>query len=247
MTKCFFLEECPGVHQFSLRRFTFSDTDPKCVGDWGHEARVDLGRHPDSFASELHEGKPSSGDFWPHDDPRWPPTCSRCAYAFKAEDEWQLFVDSLFKRFDTGEILTINDAPVGAMWWANWMSEERTKLSCDGQVLAVKLPGGHAWYPEQRASNCDSPCKTCVVPWATHWDKTQWNKETKTSTIIQPKDPRACGSYIDSRPHMCWVRHGTPPHQVVHVDKSGVTCGAGAGSIALPNWHGFLHNGELVG
>ena len=39
-----------------------------------------------------------------------------------------------------------------------------------------------------------------------------------------------------------WVTDGT-----LHVDKNGVTCAAGAGSIALPNLHGFLHNGHLAG
>jgi hypothetical protein len=49
----------------------------------------------------------------------------------------------------------------------------------------------------------------------------------------------------DDRRHKCWCRHGEPPD--VHVDKSGVTCAAGAGSIAVPGWHGFLHSGEFVG
>jgi hypothetical protein len=49
----------------------------------------------------------------------------------------------------------------------------------------------------------------------------------------------------DSHPtHKCWVRHGVPP--MLTVDKSGDTCPVGAGSIAIPGWHGFLRNGELV-
>jgi hypothetical protein len=44
--------------------------------------------------------------------------------------------------------------------------------------------------------------------------------------------------------HKCWVRHGVPPN--VTVDKNGHTCAAGAGSIQVPNWHGFLINGYLV-
>jgi hypothetical protein len=44
--------------------------------------------------------------------------------------------------------------------------------------------------------------------------------------------------------HKCWVRHGEPPN--LTVDKNGVTCAAGAGSILSGNWHGFLRNGELV-
>ena len=32
----------------------------------------------------------------------------------------------------------------------------------------------------------------------------------------------------------------------VHVDKSGDTCAAGAGSILIGGYHGFLHNGYLT-
>lgn len=43
--------------------------------------------------------------------------------------------------------------------------------------------------------------------------------------------------------HHCWIRHGEPPN--VTVDKAGVTCGAGAGSIQAGSYHGFLRNGYL--
>lgn len=48
----------------------------------------------------------------------------------------------------------------------------------------------------------------------------------------------------DDKQHRCWVRHGTIG-EALHVDKNGLTCAAGAGSIAVPNFHGFLHAGEL--
>lgn len=44
--------------------------------------------------------------------------------------------------------------------------------------------------------------------------------------------------------HKCWVRHGVPP--LVTVDKNGVTCGAGAGSILSGGYHAFLRDGVLV-
>ncbi len=43
------------------------------------------------------------------------------------------------------------------------------------------------------------------------------------------------------RQHHCWVRHGVPPLLVV--DKNGVTCTAGAGSIQAGDYHGFLGTG----
>lgn len=52
--------------------------------------------------------------------------------------------------------------------------------------------------------------------------------------------------------HRCWVLHGDPETGVVHVDKAGLTCNAGAGSILVPSskklpngWHGFLDHGHL--
>lgn len=60
-----------------------------------------------------------------------------------------------------------------------------------------------------------------------------------------------CGNkdekWSDPGHHYCWVRHGDPRNDPssVHVDKNGHTCNAGAGSIALGNWHGFLHRGML--
>lgn len=43
--------------------------------------------------------------------------------------------------------------------------------------------------------------------------------------------------------HKCWCRHGTAPDFTV--DKNGVTCAAGAGSIQSGSYHGFLRNGWL--
>ena len=83
-----------------------------------------------------------------------------------------------------------------------------------------------------------------------------WNNETEPHLIVCcPNGPEATRDWdIDSRAsncglpedrlHRCWVRRGEPPN--LTVDKAGVTCAAGAGSIALPNWHGFLRNGELT-
>jgi hypothetical protein len=46
------------------------------------------------------------------------------------------------------------------------------------------------------------------------------------------------------RAHRCWVRTGSPEDGTIHVDKNGHTCAAGAGSVILGNWHGFLHHGQ---
>jgi hypothetical protein len=43
------------------------------------------------------------------------------------------------------------------------------------------------------------------------------------------------------------VRHGRPEDGTLHVDKNGVTCASGGGSIMMADFHGFLHNGNITG
>ena len=114
----------------------------------------------------------------------------------------------LYRRSDTGELVTLAEAPAGAMWDLSWYAgTPYHRPGPDGIHLAVRTPGG-TWDVESRASNCTMP-----------------NDDV----------------------HRCWVRHGDPRRpETVHVDKSGVTCGAGAGSILRGGYHGFLHNGELT-
>jgi hypothetical protein len=168
----------------------------------------------------------TQGDFWPHDDERWPRVC-RCGYEFKDVDFWQLATDRLWLRPDTGELLSLGELPPGAMYHADWMLIEGTDhyRGPDGHSLVVILPDNTPWNIDGRANNCDSPCAECGVPYLSH-------------------KYELCQSYRDARPHKCWVRHGQAPN--ITVDKNGVTCGAGAGSIATRNYHGFLRNGEFT-
>jgi len=73
-----------------------------------------------------------------HDDPRWPTKCEGCAYEFQEEDKWQLFQEMLYVRPDTGEVFTLREAPVGAMWDAFWLPWKGS----DGRSLVVMTPAG---------------------------------------------------------------------------------------------------------
>ena len=124
-------------------------------------------------------------------------------------------------------------APVGAMWYADWLSEYHA--GPDGRALVVMCPGGHEWLIDGRASNCDHQCVNCGHPYHEHSDSGGYNPtRIGCDNGYQPRDGGA---------HRCWVRHGVPP--AVSVDKSGLTCGAGGGSILVPGWHGFLQQGVL--
>jgi len=60
-----------------------------------------------------------------------------------------------------------------------------------------------------------------------------WCIDSRASNCTMPEE----------KAHKCWVRHGDPPN--LTVDKNGMTCAAGAGSIQTPKWHGFLTGGIL--
>lgn len=67
-------------------------------------------------------------------------------------------------------------------------------------------------------------------------DGREWCIDGPASNCTMPED----------KVHKCWVRHGRPEDGTLHVDKDGVTCAAGAGSIDTGTYHGFLHHGEFT-
>lgn len=226
--RCFLLDPLP-LTRVGLRRYVCrTDGTATCPArQWG----CDSGCRWLFYAESYKISSPTNprdwlyADHWisdlsiPRTHPLWPTTCEGCQQPLPEEACWQIFRTHAYQRRDTGEILTLRDAPPGAMWDAEWMSDWWKGL--DGRAMTVKCPNGHEWIIDGRASNCDSPCKVCSVPYHAH----------QTATQGHP--------YKDARPdHRCWVRHGEPPLLVV--DKSGVTCGAGAGSIMAGNYHGFL-------
>ncbi|WP_095081664.1 hypothetical protein [Mesorhizobium sophorae] len=83
----------------------------------------------------------------------------------------------------------------------------------------------------------DGKSIVCVVPYSREGiiNKTSWwHIDSRANNCDKPADTE----------HRCWCRHGTVG-ETVHVDKVGNTCGAGAGSIGVPGFHGFLHHGVL--
>lgn len=138
-----------------------------------------------------------------------------CGYKFVEQDHWQIFSDRLYKQTDNGIITSLRLASPGALWFAPWLDDVYVPQL--EHVLCCKVPGGHDWVIDSEASNCTMPLKS-----------------------IDEKGTKRLPYQTD---HHCWIIHGTPPN--ITVDKNGVTCGAGAGSIAFADFHGFLTNGEL--
>lgn len=183
----------------------------------------------------------------------WPSVCA-CGYQFQDDDRCQYFTRSLYVASPGPyahqdsvaadiPLVTTEDAGPGALMRATWLEEYRHYSALyDNQSWQVKLPTGDFWQIDATASNCDSPCKHCGQPYHSHAKErcTNPGRDGLAYTV---------GAYEDSKPdHRCWVRHGVAPD--FHVDKSGLTCGAGGGSIwsrqGRPNsYHGFLHHGHL--
>lgn len=98
-------------------------------------------------------------------------------------------------------------------------------------------PGDAFWsMPHERPcsywDNCEGRHLIVILP-----DGHHWNVDGRASNCTLP----------DDRLHRCWVRHGDPAVPgSIHVDKAGLTCQAGAGSILSGSYHGFLHHGALT-
>jgi len=98
-----------------------------------------------------------------HDDPRWPARCE-CGCEFTADDPWQEWSERLYRRADSGSMVTLRDAPPGAMWDCGWNSWKGP----DGRCLVVKCPNGSEWIIDSRASNCTMPKDNEHRCWVRH-------------------------------------------------------------------------------
>jgi hypothetical protein len=115
---------------------------------------------------------------------------------------------------------------------------DRIYRAADGREWPLReLPPGAVynahWYADMGWVGADGRSLVVILPTA---DRHPWCIDARASNCTM-KDDNA---------HRCWVRHGRPEDGTLHVDKSGNTCAAGAGSIAVPGYHGFLHHGALV-
>ena len=150
--RCFLLKPTDRVRVF-LRRYTRENTPDCCPASPGkyssHTARSFIGEETGIYDSE---GYLTNGvrPIEARDDPRWPVVCP-CGYPFQEEDEWQRFVELVYRREDTGEEMTLSGAPAGAMWEAWWV--DRFYVPQGPHNLVVKTPGGD-WEIDSQARNC---------------------------------------------------------------------------------------------
>lgn len=129
-------------------------------------------------------------------------------------------------------------------WWEDTglltPSDDRGICRCiyrnlDSGEESSDLPIGALFAQHSGPVGSDGLSVICVIP-SSHYKrgKTYWYIDRRATNCTMK----------DDKEHRCWVRHGTVG-DAIHVDKNGNTCAAGAGSIAVPGFHGFLHNGVL--
>ena len=116
---------------------------------------------------------------------------------------------------------------------------DRIYRAADGREWPLReLPTGAvynaSWYADMGWVGPDGRSLVVILPTP---DRHPWCIDSRASNCTMKNDSV----------HRCWVRHGRPEDGTLHVDKNGHTCAAGAGSIGVPGYHGFLHHGALVG
>jgi len=146
---CFWLEPTK-LERVWLRRYV---SDSRCSAAKGriHEARALIGDRRARLDAEGYHQTPRE-KYSRHR--RWPKTCA-CGHRFAAGDVRQVFSLLLYRRTDTRELITLDDAPPGAMWDAWWMG--RFWKGHDGRSLQVVCPDGRHWA-------IDGPAKNCTLP-----------------------------------------------------------------------------------
>lgn len=173
-TPCFLLEPTDDARRW-LRRYVSTDHAAWTCAEGWHEARALIengtvvpGDHPGTVRDE-EDVEAYAGD------PRWPTHCEQgCGYAFTEDDHRQLFTRRIYRvaavmpgaALQVGEILTLEDAPAGAMWYADWIGE--WAQGPDGRSLVAVVPGGHQWMIDGQASNCTRPGDRTHKCWVRH-------------------------------------------------------------------------------
>lgn len=143
-------------------------------------------------------------------------------------------------------VVPIFDAPGSIEPDRGWDPQGRAILGWQNPATGERKEHAHMFGPGAMFSAIWQP---------KNWD---WTNETEPHLNVVTPDGRTWD--IDSRcsnctlpedkTHRCWVRHGEPPF--ITVDKNGLTCQAGGGSIDMtqggtrPGFHGFLRAGEFT-
>lgn len=126
-----------------------------------HDAEHEISREVGTVESSLNGDR--TGHTIALDDYRWPMACG-CGYAFVDDDDKQENRSRLYSRSDTGELVTIHDAPAGALYDARWFANlDGYDRNDRGVSLVCKTPFGE-WLIDRPASNGPGWSRTGTPP-----------------------------------------------------------------------------------
>ena len=183
-TVCFWLEPTERIRRHLRRsaahRAPQAETGPCPLSEQGlHQAwaRIEDAEATWSAPDETVGGRKTLKTYDVADfigDKRWPKACP-CGYKFRDDDDRQVVSDLIYRRADTGQEMTLRDAPPGALWDAWWLRGTpigtTTYGGPDGRVITIKTPAG-PWVvdgppvdqPEQMWTRTGEPPKITVRP-----------------------------------------------------------------------------------
>lgn len=167
--RCFLLTPTEQV-AVSLRRYAIDDAPPctrrearypgaEVVAYTVHDVEVEVAREVSTLESSL-DGDRTQRTLQ-RDDPWWPTACV-CGYLFKDTDPRQENRVRLYRREDTGELMTVDAAPAGALYDARFL--HHAEYQRNGELsLVCKTPAGE-WYIDGPASNGPGWSRTGTPP-----------------------------------------------------------------------------------
>lgn len=133
----------------------------------------------------------------------WPLKCEACGEPMGEGGEWQVNADRLYAG--GGQLFTLRDPPVGAMYDASWYTD--FAVGFDGLHLVVICPDGHPWLVDAEASNCTMKGDRSHRCWVRHGDP-------RTGEVHVDKDGATCSAGGGSIQTAKW--HGYLHHGYLH-------------------------------
>lgn len=181
-----FIAEPTGTCILRLRRFRYRrEGEPP----HHHDATVTIGENVTDTSLQPDGTRYTPGDLVPHDDPRWPATCS-CGEPFRSADEWQVNEVPWYagdgQRFAWG--IGSWDGPPGAMIRAEWRDQEGRP-----PAWIVFLPNRTYWCTNDRATGEGNQL-------GPYWDVTGTAPALTVMPSINDTNP--------ARPWHGWIRDG---------------------------------------
>lgn len=169
--RCFLLTPTDQI-AVRLRRYAYGMGAPKCtrriprypgaelVTYEVHDVEVEIAREVGTVEGSI-DSDTTQGTI-AIDDPRWPERCA-CGYVFRAEDGRQEWRTRLYQRSDNGELVTISDAPAGALYDSHFRDHEGYQRNGAGMSIVCKTPAGE-WLIDGPANNGPGWKRTGKLP-----------------------------------------------------------------------------------